>query len=127
MLALAEALGSFTAHVGGSAFAFCLLQPLETLASVEETVVREKAVEALCKVGEEFPVEQLNEHYIEMLKRLSGGDWFTSRVSSCGLFATAYAKVADGAVRQQLITSFKQLCHDETPMVRRAAASCLGK
>lgn len=59
-----------------------LLQPLETLASVEETVVREKAVESLCTVCAEFPPEHLLEHYVEMLKRLSGGDWFTSRVSS---------------------------------------------
>ena len=98
LLALADELGGFTQYVGGPDFAFSLLPPLETLASVEETVVREKAVEALCKVGETFPREHVVEHYLEMLKRLAGGDWFTSRVSSCGLFATAYAHVPAEAV-----------------------------
>jgi serine/threonine-protein phosphatase 2A regulatory subunit A len=35
-------LGNFTEYVGGPNFAHILLQPLETLAAVEETVVREK-------------------------------------------------------------------------------------
>jgi hypothetical protein len=38
LLALAEELGDFVPYVGGDQWAFCLLQPLETLAAVEETV-----------------------------------------------------------------------------------------
>ena len=38
LLALAEELGDFVLYVGGDQWAFCLLQPLETLAAVEETV-----------------------------------------------------------------------------------------
>ena len=40
LLALAEELGDFVQFVGGEQWAFCLLQPLETLAAVEETVRR---------------------------------------------------------------------------------------
>ena len=40
LLALAEELGDFGQFVGGDQWAFCLLQPLETLAAVEETVRR---------------------------------------------------------------------------------------
>lgn len=47
LLALAEQLGSFVPLVGGSEYAYCLLLPLETLATVEETVVRDKAVDSL--------------------------------------------------------------------------------
>lgn len=127
LLALAEELGRFVAFVGGEAHAHCLLQPLETLAGVEETVVREKTVESLLLVGESFADEQFGSHYIDMLKRLCTGDWFTSRVSSCGLFAIAYDKVRDAGVREMLRSQFNTLCRDETPMVRRAAASSIGK
>ncbi|KAJ1563691.1 Polyamine N-acetyltransferase 1 [Cladochytrium tenue] len=42
LLALAEELGGFVDYVGGPPFAYLLLGPLETLAAVEETVVRDK-------------------------------------------------------------------------------------
>ena len=54
------------------------------LIRLAQQVVREKAVEALCAVGEQIPTEHVSEHYADMLRRLSSGDWFTSRVSSCG-------------------------------------------
>jgi serine/threonine-protein phosphatase 2A regulatory subunit A len=126
LLALAEELGKMVPYVGGEQWAHTLLQPLEALAGVEETVVREKAVESLCLVGKQTAEEHTTSHYIGMLRRLSTGDWFTSRVSSCGLFSVAYAKVTQAETRQQLRASFTLLCHDETPMVRRAAASNLG-
>jgi serine/threonine-protein phosphatase 2A regulatory subunit A len=59
------------------------------------------------------------------LQRLASGEWFTSRVSACGLFTVAYPRVPAG-VRTELRQLFAQLCHDETPMVRRAAAQRLG-
>lgn len=42
LLALAEELGNFVEYVGGAAYASTLLTPLETLATVEETLVRDK-------------------------------------------------------------------------------------
>ena len=42
LLALAEQLGTFTPLVGGTQFVNCLLPPLESLATVEETIVRDK-------------------------------------------------------------------------------------
>ena len=42
MLALAEQLGTFTPLVGGAEHVHCLLPPLESLATVEETIVRDK-------------------------------------------------------------------------------------
>ena len=49
LLALAEELGNFVEYVGGPPFAKVLLMPLETLAAVEETVVRDK-VDFVCYV-----------------------------------------------------------------------------
>lgn len=46
LLALAEELGrNFEEYIGGSEYAHLLLGPLENLASVEETLVRDKASE----------------------------------------------------------------------------------
>lgn len=58
-------------------------------------------------------------------QRLAQGDWFTSRVSSAGLFSTAYARAAQ-ASKAELRHLYAALCKDETPMVRRAAAHKLG-
>ena len=68
LLAMAEELGNFVPYVGGPAHAHCLLPPLENLSQVEETVVRDKAVESLCKVGEKLPDSSIGEHYIPLIK-----------------------------------------------------------
>jgi len=42
LLALSEELGNFVPYVGGPQYAHYLLGPLENLAAIEETVVRDK-------------------------------------------------------------------------------------
>jgi serine/threonine-protein phosphatase 2A regulatory subunit A len=56
--------------------------------------------------------------------RLSKADWFTSKVSGCGLYTAPYKKVS-APVQAQLRQQFGILVHDETPMVRRQAATNL--
>ena len=121
LLALADELGNFVSYVGGPAHATSLLLPLETLATVEETSVREKALEALNKICEQLSADDLLEYFVPLLRRLAGGDWFTSRISACGLFAAAYGRVPP-STQEDLRTLFAQLCRDDTPMVRRAAS-----
>ena len=60
------------------------------------------------------------------MQRLATTDWFTSRVSSCGIFATAYPR-APQHLQADLRQLYGKLCRDDTPMVRRAAAFRLGK
>ena len=62
---------------------------------------------------------------LPILLCLGPGEWFTSRTSACGLFAVAYAKGTE-QTKQDLRVLYKSLCGDDTPMVRRAAASKLG-
>ena len=59
-------------------------------------------------------------------QRLAAGEWFTARVSSSGLFHLAYPSATD-PLKTELRTIYGQLCQDDMPMVRRAAASNLGK
>lgn len=112
--------------VGGPAHAMHLIPPLESLATVEETVVRDKAVESLKTVAAQHSVADLEAHVIPTLQTLVFGDWFTSRTSACALFSVCYPRVSP-AIKAELRNNFRQLCQDETPMVRRAAASKLGE
>lgn len=52
-----------------------------------------KAVESLNKIAEVLPNGVFEESFYQLVLRLGGGDWFTSRISSAGLFAVAYSRV----------------------------------
>jgi len=67
---------------------------LESLATVEETVVRDKAVESLRGISALHSVADLEAYFVPLVRRLSTGDWFTSRTSACGLFSVAYPRVS---------------------------------
>jgi serine/threonine-protein phosphatase 2A regulatory subunit A len=60
------------------------------------------------------------------MQRLGAGEWFTARVSACGLFHIAYPSASESH-QAELRAIYNQLCHDDLPMVRRSAASNLGK
>ncbi|GKC20684.1 serine/threonine-protein phosphatase 2A 65 kDa regulatory subunit A beta isoform, partial [Tanacetum coccineum] len=57
---------------------------------VEETCVRDKAAELLCKTGSQMKETDLVDWFIPLVKRLAGGEWFTARVYACGLFDIAH-------------------------------------
>jgi serine/threonine-protein phosphatase 2A regulatory subunit A len=144
LLALAEELGrSFEEYIGGKEHAHILLGPLENLSTVEETLVRDKvsvtinplfnplkcpidkATESITKIAAILSPAQIESTYIPLLKRLSQGDWFTSRTSSAALYPAVYDHVPPN-VQEELRKSFAALGSDDTPMVRRAAAKWLG-
>eukprot|EP00096_Caligus_rogercresseyi_P006517 TRINITY_DN229_c1_g1_i3.p1 TRINITY_DN229_c1_g1~~TRINITY_DN229_c1_g1_i3.p1 ORF type:complete len:204 (-),score=80.77 TRINITY_DN229_c1_g1_i3:3-614(-) len=125
LLALAEELGRFTSVVGGADYVHCLLPPLECLAIVEETIVRDKAVESLRFIAEQHSPMDLETYFVPLVKRLAVGEWFTSRTSACGLFAVCYSR-SSATIKAELRSLFRTLCQDDTPMVRRAASSKLG-
>lgn len=54
LLAMAEELGVFIPYVGEVDNAHVLLSPLEILCTVEETCVRDKAIESLCRIGSQM-------------------------------------------------------------------------
>lgn len=95
LVALAEQFGQFTQLVGGPEYAHVLLVPLEGLAMVEETFVREKAIDSLRIVANDHSSHDLEEYFVPLVKRLALGDWFTSRCSACGLFSVIYSRVSN--------------------------------
>ena len=68
LLALAEELGEFVPLVGGAQYAHFLLQPLEALATVDETVVRECAVASICSITGQMPAGSVQEHLLPLLQ-----------------------------------------------------------
>lgn len=69
---------------------------------------------------------QVEEYFIPLVIRLSKADWFTSKISATGLFTAPYRK-ASPPLQEGLRQQFSQLVHDDTPMVRRQAATNLAK
>eukprot|EP00463_Aulacantha_scolymantha_P006419 TRINITY_DN806_c0_g1_i1.p1 TRINITY_DN806_c0_g1~~TRINITY_DN806_c0_g1_i1.p1 ORF type:complete len:488 (-),score=89.43 TRINITY_DN806_c0_g1_i1:333-1796(-) len=64
--------------------------------------------------------------FVPLIRRLANGDWFTTRVSACGLFSSTYPLV-DENLQEELRSLYRNLCDDDTPMVRKAAYQNLGK
>mmetsp|Transcript_39247 Transcript_39247/g.155694 ORF Transcript_39247/g.155694 Transcript_39247/m.155694 type:complete len:576 (-) Transcript_39247:688-2415(-) len=135
LLVLAEELGDFVQQVGGPEYAESLLVPLESLSTVEETVVRDRATRSLREVSDavfRHDAEKSGtihvKHFFPLTQRLARGDWFTSRISACSLLACVYGRlpVDRTDIRKECISIFSQLVRDDKPMVRRAAASYLG-
>nr|VDD36825.1 unnamed protein product [Brassica oleracea] len=128
LLAMAGELVVFIPFVGGVEHAHVLLPPLESLCTVEETCVREKVVDSLCKIGSEMRESDLVDSFVPLVKvrQLAAGEWFAARVSACGLFHVPYQGCTD-VLKTELQSIYNQLCQDDMPMVRRAAATNLGK
>lgn len=109
LLILAEQLGQlvFCGLVPGYR-ALPIVPILEQLAGVEETVVRDKAVQSLNGIlplllsdtksvqGKEEEEARLSCHknapglVLAMIKRLAGADWFTAKISACAILPCVY-------------------------------------
>ncbi|KAM3418899.1 hypothetical protein BST61_g4858 [Cercospora zeina] len=126
LTALGDELGNFVEYVGGPEYGHVLLSPLENLATIEEPLVRDKAVESLNKICDHLSQQQVEQYFIPLTIRLSKADWFTSKISATGLYNTPYQH-ATPASQEGLRQQFTQLVHDDTPMVRRQAANNLAK
>jgi serine/threonine-protein phosphatase 2A regulatory subunit A len=127
LLLLSSTLGDLIDAVGGSEYAAVLLVPLEQLAGTEESAVRNQSVAAMQKIAAQLSDAHLAEFMLPLLRRLTTAEWFTSRISSAGLYASIYPRVNDHQKRE-LRALFLQLCNtDETPMVKRAATAHFGE
>ncbi len=131
LLVMAEQLGGLAGAVGGAEHVHVLLEPLEALASVEESAVRDRACAAINKLLQSMPASSVRAHAWPLIKRLGGKDWFTSRASACSLVARAYSRLAaagsaaeEQAGREDALGLYRQMCSsEEVPVVRRAGAA----
>lgn len=100
--------------------------PQRAVPPCPKILTQAQAVESLNKICEGLNPQQVEEYFIPLTIRLAKADWFTSKVSGCGLFTAPYKKVSP-PVQEQLRNQFGLLVHDETPMVRRQAATNMAK
>lgn len=118
---MAEKLGDFVPLIGGHQNCEPLIQILAVLAAMEEPIVRDNAVESLNKVSLELTNEELSSIFLDLIRSLSQGDWFSKKVALCGLYKSVIVRV-DSATRRDLLILYYNLIADDSPMVRRSAA-----
>ena len=101
---------------------------LEKLAAMEETVVREQAVTVLLHMLSKTTTKDVSAYW-PLVQRLSKADWFTAKVSVCALVGPLLEKQTSttSSTSSELLQLYHDLCRDETPMVRRAAAQHVGR
>mmetsp|Transcript_30342 Transcript_30342/g.29244 ORF Transcript_30342/g.29244 Transcript_30342/m.29244 type:complete len:712 (-) Transcript_30342:118-2253(-) len=133
LLILAEQLGRMVPTLIPGHKGLVVLPILEKLAAVEETVVRDKAVESINNVlpllladgDKAATAKNAPSILMGMAKRLSGADWFTAKVSAAGILPGIYQFLTstqnNEALKLELRSIYKELAEDDTPMVRRSA------
>ena len=88
---------------GGKA---AILNLLGDLCHQEETTVRDQAVASLNKIGATLSAKDVQTLVVPIALKLARTlEWFTPRVSACGLFALSFKAVADDARRRRSAAS----------------------
>ncbi|KAG9390835.1 HEAT repeat protein [Carpediemonas membranifera] len=123
---MAEELQHFIPFVGGAPYAYTIIAPLAVLAKADSQMVRDRAVESLLSVAEQLSEEHFTAHFMPLIDSLAESEWYTHRVSACGLYSVAM-KRAQPKQKPGIINRIKAHADDELPMVRRAAALCIAK
>ncbi|ODV67727.1 ARM repeat-containing protein [Hyphopichia burtonii NRRL Y-1933] len=121
---LAEKLGDFIPLVGGHQNCEPLIQILSLLASTEEPIVRDTAIDSLHKISLQLTDDEINGIFLNLIKTLSSGTWFSRKVSAACLFKSVFVKVSP-ATRKELLSIYIKFVADESPIVRRSAAKNL--
>nr|CAB3479602.1 unnamed protein product [Digitaria exilis] len=123
LLAMAEELGVFIPYVGGVEHAHVLLPPLETLCTVEETCVRDKAVESLCRIGAQMNEGDIVDWFIPAVKDKS---WRVRYMVANQLYELCEA-VGPEPTSADLVQAYVRLLRDNEAEVRIAAAGKVTK
>jgi len=72
------------------------------LLSLSRSLLLGQAVESANLVIQGLDNAAVVEHVLPVIQKLTLGDWFTARVSACGLFAATYARLTDAASKATL-------------------------
>ena len=126
MMHLAVQLGNLTDILETSEYIAQLLDPLEVMVGNDDSVVRDKAIESMRKVGKLLDLDtHLKDSYLPLLKRQRKGDLFSMRIAACFLYADIYSRLRDADQKAMVRKKFTKLSKDDTPMVRRGAAQAI--
>ena len=91
LAALADTLdSSFLEYVGGNLYSPHVLKVLERLAEIEETVVRDKAINSIKNILGVINIKDCKQQIIQMIERLMNGETYASKLSAIQLFPVIY-------------------------------------
>ncbi|RHY43581.1 hypothetical protein DYB30_001635, partial [Aphanomyces astaci] len=109
------------------------------LVHVSHSMLMSQACKSMCKVVRQMSPEHITEHFVAVVRRLVTREWYaitmmgtflcfcryTSRIAASGLFQVSYDQLPP-ATQAEMRAMFIQLCRDDLPLVRKAAATALG-
>jgi len=124
MLAMAENITKFRIYLKDDKFVN-VFQLISNLLCVEETVVRETAIEAVRNIISTLSDDIIMSYVIPMIYTISNQETFFGKVSACYLLRMIYAKA--GKEKEKLRALYFKLCDDESPLIKRAAAKEFGE
>ena len=76
---------------------------------------------SLNKVSKVLKDQTIHTEYLEVLRRLKKGDFFSMRIAACHLYAQIYERLNEEK-RAVVRKKFSKLVKDDTPMVRWGSA-----
>jgi len=123
LLAISEQLPKFKMFLDSNNMTQ-VLPLLQFLLSVEETVVREQAVEGSRELFKMFNDDQIQKDVMNLITSIFNQEYFTGKVSVCFLIRMCYERA--GKEKEKLRNMYYKLCEDETPLIKRSAAKEFG-
>lgn len=123
LLAISEQLPKFKMFLDSNNMTQ-VLPLLQFLLSVEETVVREQAVESSRELFKMFNDDQIQKDVMNLITSIFNQEYFTGKVSVCFLIRMCYERA--GKEKEKLRNMYYKLCEDETPLIKRSAAKEFG-
>jgi serine/threonine-protein phosphatase 2A regulatory subunit A len=135
LLAVADALGepALFAALGDQAILKMLISALEPFLAFDNPNVRDRAVASIKNVLAALPPRDVQGDGVSLIRHLAASEFFGPRVAAPPLLVELYASLSKGAAREtdglrrELRFSFCALCADDSPVVRKSAASALSQ
>jgi serine/threonine-protein phosphatase 2A regulatory subunit A len=135
LIAVADALGEpeLFAALGDGALAKILLSALEPFLAFDNPNVRDHAVSSIKGVLAALPLREMQGDGVSLIRQLAVSEFFGPRVAAPPLLVAAYELLSarnphelDG-LRRELRSAFCTLCGDDSPVVRKSAATALSQ
>jgi serine/threonine-protein phosphatase 2A regulatory subunit A len=123
LLAVAEEVAKFRLYLDQSQI-IQVLPLFQFLLCVEETVVREQAVESMREFIKILTDDQVQKDVVGMISNIANQEYFTGKVSACYLIRMCYERA--GKEKEKLKALYFTFCDDETPLIKRTAAKEFG-
>lgn len=133
LVAVADVLGDpeLFAVLGDGTLVKMLLSALEPFLAFDNSNVRDRAVASIKRVLAVLPPREMQGDGVSLIRQLAVSEFFGPRVAAPPLLVEAYALLSASApreldgLRRELRLAFCTLCDDDSPVVRKSAATAL--